>query len=275
MDADRAVTSAEETAALLAGSPFAERFARGAATIVAAGRPPRVLFANPAALALFAAARPRRAGGASLLAFEPRRAAPDRPRRGRGGRSAAGRVAALLARSAAAAARAAVRTDRRPAGPRHAADARRNPRRRARRRRREPPRAPPPRRFLWRLDGEERFGAVDPALAAAFGDRAPQAGETLADVPRPRRLRSRWQACRRSGGAPHLRRAADELGRRRQRARRADVGRAGIRSRPPLRRLARIRTVRRPGGAGRARARRPPRSADRTCRRPKPRPHRR
>jgi PAS domain S-box-containing protein len=44
----------------------------------------------------------------------------------------------------------------------------------------EPLRASPPRRFLWRLDGEERFAAVDPALAAAFGDHAPQAGETLA-----------------------------------------------------------------------------------------------
>ena len=40
--------------------------------------------------------------------------------------------------------------------------------------------APPPRRFLWRLDGEERFVAADPALVAAFGDSAPLDGETLA-----------------------------------------------------------------------------------------------
>ncbi len=55
MEADRAVTVAEETATLVAGSPFAERLASEAATIVVASRPLRVLFANPAALALFEA----------------------------------------------------------------------------------------------------------------------------------------------------------------------------------------------------------------------------
>ena len=50
----------------------------------------------------------------------------------------------------------------------------------------EPQREPPPRRFLWRLDGEERFGAVDPALAAAFGDYAPQAGRIPGGVSQDR-----------------------------------------------------------------------------------------
>ena len=39
----------------------------------------------------------------------------------------------------------------------------------------------PPHRFLWSLDGEDRFGAIDPALAAAFGALAPQTGESLAN----------------------------------------------------------------------------------------------
>jgi PAS domain S-box-containing protein len=35
-------------------------------------------------------------------------------------------------------------------------------------------------RFVWRLDGEGRFGAPDPALAEALGGEAPREGETLA-----------------------------------------------------------------------------------------------
>ena len=44
-------------------------------------------------------------------------------------------------------------------------------------------------RFLWSLDGEGRFGAPDPSLAAALGARAPKAGETIE------------AACRGAGGA--------------------------------------------------------------------------
>ena len=178
MDAERAVTSAEETAALLAGSPFAERLARGAATIVAAGRPPRVLFANPAALTLFAVA--------DLAALE----APSSPsspgaRRltGLAEAAAAGppRVESLrfwLGRRPLPVALLCGRIDDRlvlaaPPTPDELRAAAPAPPP-------EPLRAPPPRRFLWRLDGEERFAAVDPALAAAFGGHAPQAGETLA-----------------------------------------------------------------------------------------------
>jgi PAS domain S-box-containing protein len=177
MDADRIVTTAEETAALLAGSPFADRLARGAATIVAAGRPPRLLFANPAALALFAAA--------DLAALEAQLFSASSP----GGRrltglaegAAAGppRVESLrfwLARRPLPLALLCGRIGDRlvlaaPPTPDEIRAAAPPP---------EPLRAPPPRRFLWRLDGEERFGAVDPALAAAFGDHAPHSGETLA-----------------------------------------------------------------------------------------------
>ncbi len=38
---------------------------------------------------------------------------------------------------------------------------------------------PPNSRFLWSLDDEGRFGAADPALAAAVGDSAPRCGETV------------------------------------------------------------------------------------------------
>ena len=176
MDADRAVINAEETADLLAGSPFAERLARGAATILAARQPPRILFANPAALSLFAAPdiatleahlfSPSSPGGrrlavlAGVAAAGPPRVESLRFWFGRQPLPLAllcGRIGDRLVLAT-------------PPGPdeiRPAAPA--------------PVRALPPRRFLWRLDGEERFAAVDPALVAAFGDRAPQTGETLAE----------------------------------------------------------------------------------------------
>ena len=37
----------------------------------------------------------------------------------------------------------------------------------------------PSARFLWTLDEESRFGAADPALAAAVGDSAPRSGEAV------------------------------------------------------------------------------------------------
>jgi PAS domain S-box-containing protein len=179
MDADRAVTSAEETAALLAGSPFAERLARGVATIVAAGRPPRIVFANSAALTLFAAA--------DLAALEAQLFSASSP----GARRLTGLAAApsvgpprveslrfWIGRRPLPVALLCGWIDGRlilaaPPAPDEIRPAPLAP----------PPeaeRAPPPRRFLWRLDAEERFGAVDPALAAAFGDHAPLNGETLA-----------------------------------------------------------------------------------------------
>jgi PAS domain S-box-containing protein len=179
MDADRAVTSAEETAALLAGSPFAERLAHGAATIVAGGRPPRVLFANPAALALFAAP--------DVAALEAQLFSASSPgaRRLTGLAEAAAvgppRVESLrfwLGRRPLPVALLCGRIDDRlvlaaPPTPDEIRAAPPTPPP-------EPERAPPPRRFLWRLDGGERFNAIDPALAAAFGDHAPQGDETLA-----------------------------------------------------------------------------------------------
>ena len=251
MDPDRTVTSAEETAALLGGSPFAERFARGTATIVAAGRPPRVLFANPAALALFAAA--------NVAALEAHLFSPSSPgaRRlvGLAETTAVGppRVESLrfwLDRRPLALAllcgrigdRLILATPPAPDEIRAAAPPATPP---------EPQRAPPPRRFLWRLDGEERFGVVDPALAAAFGELAPLAGETLATF----RSRAGFDRDGKLGDALTERRtfaALPTIWGEGDGARGVDVGRAGTRSRPPLRRLARIRTVRRSDVAERA-----------------------
>ena len=180
MDADHAMTAPDEIVTLLAGSPFADRLARGAATIVAAGRPARVLFANPPAMALFGAAdraaleaqlfsasspgARRLVGLAEAEAVGPPRVESLRFWLGRRPLPLAllcGRIGERLI----------VATPPTPDERQIAAlDAPAAP---------EPPCAPPPRRFLWRLDGEERFGAVDPALAAAFGDRIPREGETL------------------------------------------------------------------------------------------------
>ena len=180
MDADHAVTVPEEIAALLAGSPFGERLTRGAATIVVAGRPPRVLFANPAALALFGAADQaaleaqlfsaaspgaRRLAGLAEAAAGPPRVESLRFWVGRRPLPLAllcGRLGEHLVLATPPTADE-IRVTAPSATP--------TP---------EPPRAPPPRRFLWRLDGEERFGAADPALAAAFGDGVPRDGEMLA-----------------------------------------------------------------------------------------------
>ena len=167
----------EEMAALLAGTPFAERLAHGAATIVAATRPPRLLFANSAAVALF--------GAADLPALEALlfsgTSAGARRLAGLAEGAAAGtaRVESLrfwLARRPLALAllcgkvgdKLVLATPPTPGEirPPIAAAA-------------AAPPAAPPRRFLWRLDGEERFVATDPALVAAFRDSAPLDGETL------------------------------------------------------------------------------------------------
>jgi PAS domain S-box-containing protein len=182
MNADRAAVTAEEVAALVAGSPFAERLALGAPTLVFAGRPPRLVFASRAALTLF--------GAADLAGLEALVLAAASP--------GARRLASLAAAGAGAPPRVeSLRfyLDRRPLplallcgrlgdrlvvatppgddeimAPEPAPSA-------------EPPKpaSAPPRRFLWSLDADERFGAVDPALAAAFGALAPQPGEPLAN----------------------------------------------------------------------------------------------
>jgi PAS domain S-box-containing protein len=179
MDADRAAASPQEIAALLAGSPFAERLARGAPTLVFAGQSPRLLYASPAALNLF--------GAASLAELEAILLAAASP--------GARRLVGLAQMSAGVPPRVeSLRfyVDRRPlplallcgriddhlivstppdpdeiAAPALAPTA-------------SEPAPPPPRRFLWSLDRAERFGAIDPGLAAAFGRLAPQFGEPLA-----------------------------------------------------------------------------------------------
>jgi PAS domain-containing protein len=178
MDADRAAASPQEIAALVAGSPFAERMACGAPTLVFAGPSPRLLYASPAALDLF--------GAASLPELEALIAAASPGARrlvglvqaGAGGPPRVeslrfyvdrrplpltllcGRIGDLLVVST-------------PPGPDEIAAPT------LARAAREPA-PPPPRRFLWSLDRAERFGAVDPGLAAAFGPLAPQPGEPLA-----------------------------------------------------------------------------------------------
>ena len=71
MDADRAAANPEEIAALVAGSPFAERLARGAPTLVFAGQSPRLFYASPAALELFGAASPGELEALLLAAASP------------------------------------------------------------------------------------------------------------------------------------------------------------------------------------------------------------
>ena len=56
---------------LLAGSPFAGRFRDGAPMLVARGEPARVIFANPAAHALFGTREPRELNAAALAGTSP------------------------------------------------------------------------------------------------------------------------------------------------------------------------------------------------------------
>ena len=257
------MTSSQDAAALVAGSPFAERLARGAPTIVAAGRPARVLFANPAALALFAARDARRAGGrrSSPLRALARGACGISPRRC-GGRSAAGGIAALLGRPAAAAARRCCAAGsprpagfprqrrRRPANELRAGRCRTAASRSARRRRGV---------FSGVSTAKSVSAPSTPRSRPPSATTRPQAGETLATFSaragfdRDGELADALAARRTFSALPI------ELGRRRRRARGVDVGRAGIRSRPALRRISRIRTVRRSDGAGRASRAAPPR----------------
>src|ERR1700758_3283792 len=53
--ADRAAMTTADAAAMLAGTPFASALTHGAPLLVVGGEPARVLFATPAALALFGA----------------------------------------------------------------------------------------------------------------------------------------------------------------------------------------------------------------------------
>jgi PAS domain S-box-containing protein len=188
--ADRVVMNLKDVAALVAGSPFAERLDRGAPLIVAAGRPARVEFATPAALALFGVgtldaldalvlgapspgARRLRvlvetfAKGApprmeSLRFYSGRLPLPVGLTCGRLAAPQGGDFLVMAAPSAPGEAGPPA-----PAGAESAAE--------------EAPRAgvAMPRRFLWSLDADNRFGQADRALEETVGVHAPSAGETL------------------------------------------------------------------------------------------------
>jgi PAS domain S-box-containing protein len=204
--ADRATMNLGDVAALAAGSPFAERLERGAPLMVAAGAPPRIEFATPAALALFGVATLDALNAVALAAQSPgaRRLrqlaetiAPGGPARMESLRFYAGRLPLAVGLMCA---RLAPSPDRvvfvmaAPADPREAeapAPAAVEPPAHAPPAQeplaQEPPAQEPPqpeiptaRRFLWSLDAQDRFGPPDRALADAVGPHAPRSGESLA-----------------------------------------------------------------------------------------------
>ncbi|HEY1945298.1 MAG TPA: ATP-binding protein [Roseiarcus sp.] len=180
-----------DVAALLAGSPFADRLARGAPLIVAVGQPPQVEFATPAVLALFGVASREALEAVVFRAESPgarrlRRLAeslpPGKPPRMESLRFYAGRRALpmgfLCTRIAAmdwqdflvlATPQAAGEAEPAPAVAEVAVPVAPV----------APSSAPTQRRFLWSLDAEGRFGAPDAALKHTVGANAPDAGETL------------------------------------------------------------------------------------------------
>ncbi len=180
----------KDVAALVAGSPFAERLDRGAPLMVAAGPPARVEFATPAALALFgvgtlgaldALALSAPSPGARRLRLLVETLAKGAPPRMESLRFYASRlplpVELMCGRIASPQGRdfliMAAPPDPGEAKPPESAGA-------------EPvaeqaPRADiaTARRFLWSLDAENRFGQADRALEETLGVHAPRPGETL------------------------------------------------------------------------------------------------
>ena len=187
--ADRAAMNSQGVAALLAGSPFAERLDLGALLIIAADAPARVEYAAPGALALFGVGSLDALAAVALSATSPgarrlRRLletlAPGAPARAESLRFYPGRlplqVDLICARLVSpegrsfliAAAPAAAEASEPPPAP--ASEAAALP----------PVEIAAPRRFLFALDAEDRFGEPDRALVEAAGDFAPKPGETLA-----------------------------------------------------------------------------------------------
>ncbi len=183
--------NSQDVAALVAGSPFAERLDRGAPLILAAGRPARVEFATAAALALFkvetlgaldAVALAAQSPGARRLRHLVEALAQENRPRIESLRFYADRlplpVGLMCARIASSQGRdflvlaappdASEAEPPAPAHPEAVAD--------------EAPRieVAPARRFLWSLDADDRFGRADRALEEAIGCHAPKAGESLA-----------------------------------------------------------------------------------------------
>ena len=181
--------NSQDVAALVAGTPFAERLDRGAPLMVAAGRPARIAFATPAALALFrvetlaaldAVVLAAHSPGARRLRHLVEALAPGNRPRIESLRFYADRlplpVGLICARIAASPERdflvLAAPPDPGEAEPPAAAEAAAH----------EAPRVEiaAARRFLWSLDADDRFGEADRALEEAVGRHAPKVGESLA-----------------------------------------------------------------------------------------------
>ncbi len=189
--ADREIMSSQDAAALVAGSSFAERLDRGAPLIVAAGRPARVRFATPAALALFgvetlgaldAVALAAQSPGARRLRHLVEALAQGIAPRMESLRFFAGRlplpVGLMCARIASSQGRdfLVMATPPSPGEAEPPALAVAEPAAG------EAPRIeiPSARRFLWSLDADDHFGPADRALEETVGSHAPETGESLA-----------------------------------------------------------------------------------------------
>jgi len=176
----------------LARTPFAAALARGAPMFVACGEPPQVAFATPAALAAF--------GVADARALETVLFAADSLGSRRLLRLAAGMAEETPARLETLRFFVARKTLTVPwlcarlsrdgvtffvaADPSASGEAAAE----------TPPAAPTEAnaRFVWRLDGEERFGPPDAPLAERVGELAPRPGETLAALRARTGLAAEW-----------------------------------------------------------------------------------
>ena len=174
---ERGFDAEPKWAQILAGAPFGAALAKGAPLWIAQGDDPQVVFATPAALAaldvrdldaltdaVFSDSAPTGRDLRKLAAEAP----PDGPlRRERLRVVVDGKLTAsewLCARIRAGGETYFVAAE---SGAVQARDGV------------EPSAAAAVRRFVWRLDGEDRFAAPDPVLAASLGDFAPREGETL------------------------------------------------------------------------------------------------
>jgi PAS domain S-box-containing protein len=185
--------------ARLAGGPFAAALAKGAPLFVACGYPPQVVFATPAALAAFGAADARALEALlfapdSLSARRLRRVAAQTPA------DAPPRLEMLrvfVARKPVSLSWLCARLNRDGVTFFVAADLSAPAE--------EAPAQPPAPaaalpeaasesalRFVWRLDGDGRFGVPDAALVAALGGEAPREGESLAQFSARLGLDSAW-----------------------------------------------------------------------------------
>ena len=198
----KSVASEPVWASRLAGTPFASALSRGAPLFAACGNPPQVVFATAAALAAFGAADAAALEAAVLrgesaaarrlarLAAETPADAPLRleylrffvARKPLGAQWLCGRikrdgetffVAADATEGFAETSAGTFAADRPPSqGVENSQDAMSF----------DPPALEGPVRFVWRLDGRDRFMETDAALTAQLGPSAPRPGETLLEL---------------------------------------------------------------------------------------------